>query len=69
MVKTVKEHEGRWTVYNTYSGETATIISIKEFGILAKSKPMYRIDVNNKTVKSMISHFATAQAAAKKLVE
>ena len=29
MVKTVKEYDGRWTVYNTYSGETATIISFK----------------------------------------
>lgn len=47
MVKTVKEYDGRWTVYNTYSGETATIISFKEQGYLANGKPMYRIDVNN----------------------
>lgn len=68
MVKIVKEFDGRWTVYNTYSGETATIIRFKEQGILANSKPIYRIDVNNQTAKSMITHFATAKAEAKKLV-
>lgn len=68
MVKTVKEYDGRWTVYNTYSGETATIIRFKEQGFLADNKPMYRIDVNNRTVKSMITHFATAKAEAKKFV-
>lgn len=69
MVKTIKDYDGRWTVFNTVTGETATIISIKEHGFLASKGTRYRVDMKGKTIKSMIDHFATARAEAKKLVK
>lgn len=69
MIITNKDYDGRWTVFNTRTGETATIISIKEHGFLATNKIRYRVDVKGETVKSMIDHFQTAKAAAKKFVE
>lgn len=69
MIKTIKDYEGRWTVFNTVTGETATIISIKEYGFLSSKATRYRVDVKGKTIKSMINHFATARAEAKNLVK
>lgn len=69
MVKTIKDYNGRWTVFNTVTRETATIIIIREHGFLASKGTRYRVDVKGKTVKSIIDHFATARAEAKKLVK
>lgn len=69
MVKTNKDYDGRWTVYNTLTGKMATITSITEHGLIGTQKTRYRVDVKGRTVKSMIDHFATARAEAKKYVK
>lgn len=67
-IKTQKEHDGMWTIFNTENGKTASIIKINEYSLIS-TKTKYRIDVNGKTVNSMIENFQTAKSIARKTVK
>jgi hypothetical protein len=68
-IKLIKESQDVWSVWNNRNGKLATIISIQEFGYLATNKKKYRVDVNGKTIRSMIDHFQKAKAIATKHVK
>ena len=69
VVKTVKQCEGEWTVYETSTMACAEIIAIQEFGFLAPAKKRYRVDYNGTTQASMIENFQTAKSIATKIVK
>jgi len=66
-IKTHKEHDGKWIVWNTESGATADIVAISEYSLLP-TKQKYRVDVRGKTIASGIEHFQTAKSKATKAV-
>lgn len=68
MVKVIKEQEGKWLVWNKKTGKMAEIVAIQDFGYLAKSHKQYRVDVEGKTVETMLDHFQTARSIAVKHV-
>lgn len=68
-IKTVKEHEGAWTVWNTVTHASANIIAIQEYGYLASGNKKYRVDVRGTTVASMIGNFQTAKSIATKHIK
>lgn len=68
MVKTIKEYDGKWMVWNKETGKVADIVRINEGGYLASSKKRYRVDVSGKTVASMVDSYQKALGIAKKAV-
>lgn len=66
-VITVNNEDNTWSVYNSQTMVSATIIKIQEFGFLAKDTPTrYRVDFKGKTIASMIGNFQTAKSIARK---
>lgn len=69
MIQMNKVTEGEWIVWNKKTGLSANIIKIKEYGILARSRPLYRVDFKGVTEHSMIEHFQSAKGKAFELVK
>ena len=67
-IKTIKESDFEWTVWNRTNGETASIIKISEYSLLP-TKTKYRVDFNGRTIASMIENFQTAKSVAYKAVK
>lgn len=67
-VKVTKDYDGKWTAYNRSNGKCAEIIRISEYSLLPTSTK-YRVDVNGRTVDSMIEHFQTAKSVAIKQIQ
>lgn len=66
MIKVKKEYDGVWTVYDTKTKKTATIVKFKDGMPWEKKYSFYRVDVNGQTVASMIDHFQKAKGVASK---
>lgn len=69
MLKLIKEYEGKWFVWNTKTNKCADIIRINGYNPFGKSNPQYRVDVNGKTVESLIDSFQKARGIASKNVQ
>lgn len=65
--KVFNNKDGTWSII--CGDNYATIVSIQDYGFLAKSHKQYRVDVKGRTVASMIDHFATAKSIALKHVQ
>ncbi|SDD76978.1 hypothetical protein SAMN02799630_03988 [Paenibacillus sp. UNCCL117] len=63
-----KTGEGRWLVWNVKTHQTADIVSFSEYGLFPK-KNRYRVDVDGRTVASLLDHFSTARAKAVQCVK
>ena len=68
MIKTVKEYEGTWTVWNMSTMEAAEIIRFTDY-FMGRARNMYRVDKGGRTEASMLDTFAQAKSAAAKLLK
>lgn len=68
-VKFYKSDDTRWVAYNTKTNKTAEVHKFNDSYGFIKNPSRYRVDVNGRTVKSMIDHFQTAKSAAIKAVK
>jgi hypothetical protein len=66
MIKTLKEDDGTWTVYDDDTMISATISIISEYSIIPEDEKetKYRVDISGKTVKTYIKNFSDAVSAA-----
>jgi len=66
MIKTLKEDNGDWTVYDDESMIAATISIINEYSIIPEDEKTrkYRVDMSGKTVRTYIKNFNDAVSAA-----
>jgi len=66
MIKTLKEDNGDWTVYDDESMIAATISIINEYSIIPEDEKTrkYRADMSGKTVRTYIKNFNDAVSAA-----
>ncbi|WCF11472.1 hypothetical protein NDS46_31435 (plasmid) [Paenibacillus thiaminolyticus] len=64
-----KQSDTHWMVWCQDGTEVkaADIHKIEDFGFLGR-KSRYRVDVDGKTVQSMIDHFSTAKSIATKQI-
>ena len=69
MVKTHRENESAWYVWNTKTYKDAYIVKISEYNAFSKKKSRYRVDVGGVTIQSMIESFQTAKSVAFKAVK
>jgi hypothetical protein len=65
MIKTQLEYAGTWMVWDTKTLKSGFIVRIQEYGFLASKKPRYRVDINGKTVVSLIESFSAAKKVAR----
>lgn len=61
--------DGTWQVYNSENGKSALIVAIQEYDFYTPNRKRYRVDVDYKTVESMIDHFQTAKSVAYSYVD
>lgn len=71
MIKTLKEEDGSWTVYDDETMIAASIIKIKEYSIIPEDEKQkkYRVDFKSKTIKSFITDFDMAVSIAAKAIK
>ena len=70
-IKQIKENDGEWTIYDSETMVTATIIKIEEYSIIPEDekKDKYRVDFKGKTIESMIKSFENAKKKAVEVVK
>lgn len=68
-VKFQKQDSETWFAHNSKTGDTVYVHKINEYYAFGETKPKYRVDVNGRTVESMIEHFQTAKSIAMKKVK
>lgn len=68
-VHVTKECEGRWTVWTQKNGlaKCADIVAFDDY-FMGNVKRRFRVDVAGKTIDTLIEHFQTAKAVARKAV-
>ena len=65
-IKVIKECDNEWIVFNSKTGKSATIVKFNDsYGFIQK-KSQYRVDVNGRTVGTLIDNFQTAKSIANK---
>lgn len=69
MIKTQKEYDGRWMVWNTNTMETAWIVRIDDWFMGRKQPSQYRVDKEGQTRATLLESFANAKSAAGKLLK
>jgi hypothetical protein len=65
LIKTKKEYEGRWLVWNTKTGDVADIF-ITDDMFMGHHKTLYTVVYRGERVGVMIEHFQAAKSIARK---
>jgi hypothetical protein len=65
LIKTKKEYEGRWLVWNTKTGDVADIF-ITDDMFMGHYKTLYTVVYRGERVGVMIEHFQAAKSIARK---
>lgn len=68
MIKTYKEEDGLWQVYNSKTGKVAYIVKGEDY-FMGEVSYFYRVDVNGETKSTLIDNFQTAKKIAYSLVK
>lgn len=67
MIKFIKEDE-TLIAFNKQTGDTASIVKITEYGLLASKTAKYRVDYRGRTVDTMIVGLTRAKSIARNIL-
>lgn len=66
MLQVLNHHDHTWSIFNPVTGDVATVVRFMD--TWSERGFYYRVDYHGQTQKTMLNHYATAIAEAKKLV-